>query len=61
MPYRGGSAGFFARHMINSGGSGGGTLFVFIISFIIIFLFSGNIFVAGLFSFIIAGIFAIFG
>lgn len=61
MHYRGGSSGFFARHMMNSGGSGGGTLLVFIISFFIILLFSGNIFIAGLFSFIIAGIFSIFG
>lgn len=61
MAYRGGSAGFFARHMANSGGSGGGTLLAFIITFIVTLIFSQNIFIAGFFAFIIAGIFAIFG
>lgn len=61
MAYRGGSAGFFARHMVNSGGSCGGTLLAFIITFIVTLIFSQNIFIAGFLAFIIAGIFAIFG
>ena len=61
MLYISGSSRFVERHMTHSGRSGGGTLLVFIISFFIILLFSGNIFIAGLFSFIIAGIFSIFG